>query len=84
MVSCVWSNLFCPTDEALTVPLHIFLVIRRHMHLKRAAGHTGIDLLLDVLIGTRIVLRIHTDVVVVLNCGNFPSSQLERMSGQRK
>ncbi len=50
----------------------------------RAAGHPDIDLLLDILIGAGVVLCIHADVVVVLNCGNSPCGQLERMSGQRK
>ena len=50
----------------------------------RAAGHPDIDFLLDILIGAGVVLCIHADVVVVLNCGNSPCGQLERMSGQRK
>ena len=40
----------------------------------RASGHTHVDFLLDVLIRARVVLCIHTDVVIVLNCGNFPGS----------
>jgi len=48
----------------------------------RAAGHPDIDLLLDILIGAGVVLCIHADVVVVLNCGNSPCGQLERMSGR--
>lgn len=50
----------------------------------RASGHTHVDFLLDVLIRARVVLCIHTDVVIVLNCGNFPGSHLKRVFGQRK
>ena len=50
----------------------------------RAASYPDIDLLLDVLIRAGVVLGVHADVIVVLNCGDFPGSQLERMAGQRK
>src|SRR5208283_2108459 len=44
-------------------------------HVKTVYGNqqrAQIDLLLDILIGAGVVLCIHADVVVVLNCGNSP------------
>lgn len=44
---------------------------------------THIHLLLDVLIRYGVVHALHTDVVIILDCGNFPGCQLKRCGRER-
>lgn len=50
-------------------------------NLDRTHSEAHVYFLLDVLIWNGVVLLIHADVVIVLDCGDLPRGQLKRESG---